>query len=281
MRWCASSSAPTTSLFDGDFAMPQLMMHQWAEWHTRGNVLVAGTGTGTVYMWDVPGANMSYFGGHSVCRRTCAIDLTCRRLRRRRARGHRMVSEWGCCIGVTQAGKSFVTASEDGSVIVWSPKTQEAQLRFDGPPHTPQYHAYLTRRRQEQRPVPPCRGDGAGGERGWEPGGDGRRGRVGAAGASALGQGMCVRDTTARHAQQVIAALQSHADSVEAAAFSASSCADLRCWLGTHRAGRPKQLATAALDGALNIYDQTTNMLQWTCAHQAGARRAGAGVIAQ
>ena len=49
---------------------------QWTSWHPKGNFIIGGSGTGTVYMWDVPGGNMSYFGGHSV--RVLIAYILCR-----------------------------------------------------------------------------------------------------------------------------------------------------------------------------------------------------------
>jgi WD40 repeat protein len=37
----------------------------WLKWHPKGNVLLAGSEDGTVWMWSIPsGACMSVFTGH-------------------------------------------------------------------------------------------------------------------------------------------------------------------------------------------------------------------------
>ena len=67
----------------------------WLTWHPRGPVLVAGSSDTTVWMWKLPsGAEMNIFNGH-------AGTVTC-----------------GC---FTPDGRRLVTASDDGSLIVWDP----------------------------------------------------------------------------------------------------------------------------------------------------------------
>ena len=35
-------------------------------WHPKANFLIAGTAGGAAYMFDVPGGNMTFFGGHQA-----------------------------------------------------------------------------------------------------------------------------------------------------------------------------------------------------------------------
>lgn len=77
---------------------------EWIDWHPKANFIIAGTQSGSVYMWDVPGANMSFFSGH----------------------GARVTAgKW------SPDGRSFVTVAEDGVAIVWSPKNRSIQLKLD------------------------------------------------------------------------------------------------------------------------------------------------------
>ncbi|RKP09831.1 WD40-repeat-containing domain protein [Thamnocephalis sphaerospora] len=79
---------------------------EWVTWHPKGNVVLAGAHDSTVWMWMVPsGACMNVFAGHSG-------SVTCGRF--------------------THDGKGLVTGSEDGSLIIWDPKTAAATLRFTG-----------------------------------------------------------------------------------------------------------------------------------------------------
>ena len=41
---------------------------QWIDWHPRADFILAGTASGSVYLWDVPIGTMSFFSGHSVGR---------------------------------------------------------------------------------------------------------------------------------------------------------------------------------------------------------------------
>ncbi|TIA96960.1 hypothetical protein E3P96_03490 [Wallemia ichthyophaga] len=67
----------------------------WIDWHPRGNVLLTGCADSTIWMWKLPkGDNMNVFSGHTEM-------VTCGRF--------------------TPDGKSIVSASSDGSLIMWSP----------------------------------------------------------------------------------------------------------------------------------------------------------------
>jgi ribosome assembly protein SQT1 len=76
----------------------------WLSWHPKGNVLAAGASDATVWMWNIPSGNlMNCFSGHSAA-------LTCGRF--------------------TPDGRKLVTTSEDGSLIVWDPKSATALSRL-------------------------------------------------------------------------------------------------------------------------------------------------------
>ncbi|KAL1918739.1 uncharacterized protein VTP21DRAFT_2761 [Calcarisporiella thermophila] len=76
----------------------------WIQWHPRGYVLLAGSSDGTVWMWQMPSGNvMQVFAGHSA---PVTAGL------------------------FTPDGKKIVTVSEDGSLIVWDPKTGATILRL-------------------------------------------------------------------------------------------------------------------------------------------------------
>ncbi len=78
-------------------------------WHPKANFLVAGTASGAAYMFDVPGGNMTFFGGHQA-------PLT--------------------CLAWAPDGRTFVTGSEEGSLISWSPKTAQPLVQLDAKTHT-------------------------------------------------------------------------------------------------------------------------------------------------
>ncbi|KAL9940279.1 hypothetical protein V8E36_000984 [Tilletia maclaganii] len=69
----------------------------WMSWHPKGPVLVAGAQDGTVWMWQLPSANvMQVFSGHTAA-------CTC--------------GQW------TPDGKRLLTASEDASLLLWDPRS--------------------------------------------------------------------------------------------------------------------------------------------------------------
>ncbi|TPX59050.1 hypothetical protein PhCBS80983_g02721 [Powellomyces hirtus] len=76
----------------------------WINWHPRGAVLLAGTEDATMWMWQIPsGTCMNVFSGHIE-------GITCGQF--------------------SPDGKTIVSGSSDGSVIVWDPKTAAATLRL-------------------------------------------------------------------------------------------------------------------------------------------------------
>lgn len=82
----------------------------WIDWHPKGSVLAAGGADSTVWMWQLPkGTVMNVFSGHSD-----AVS----------------------CGSFTPDGKRLITGSEDGTLIVWDPKTAEitskVQTHIDG-----------------------------------------------------------------------------------------------------------------------------------------------------
>lgn len=78
------------------------------DWHPLANFIIAGTGSGCVHMWEVPRGTLTFFNPHVT-----AITA----------------GRW------LPDGRMFVTAAEDGSMIVTSPKTQLAVCKFDATVH--------------------------------------------------------------------------------------------------------------------------------------------------
>eukprot|EP00040_Diaphanoeca_grandis_P019920 m.105521 g.105521 ORF g.105521 m.105521 type:complete len:430 (+) comp27656_c0_seq1:104-1393(+) len=76
----------------------------WIQWHPIAQFIIAGTDSGSVYMWDVPGANMSFFSGHGT-------SVTC--------------GAW------SPEGRNFISGADDGVLILWSPKTRAAITKID------------------------------------------------------------------------------------------------------------------------------------------------------
>ncbi|PWN51860.1 WD40 repeat-like protein [Violaceomyces palustris] len=69
----------------------------WLNWHPKGNVLTAGASDSTVWMWQLPtGKVMNVFSGH-----TGAVT----------------------CGAFTPDGKKLVTADDDGSLVIWDPRS--------------------------------------------------------------------------------------------------------------------------------------------------------------
>ncbi|KAN0060764.1 60S ribosomal subunit assembly or modification protein [Thecaphora frezii] len=82
----------------------------WMDWHPKGSVLSAGGADSTVWMWQLPSGNvMNVFSGHT---------------------------EAVTCGSFTPDGKKLISGSEDGSLIVWDPKTAaplaKLQTNLDG-----------------------------------------------------------------------------------------------------------------------------------------------------
>ncbi|OAX39550.1 WD40 repeat-like protein [Rhizopogon vinicolor AM-OR11-026] len=69
----------------------------WLRWHPRGTILLAGSNDSTVWLWQLPSGNtMQVFAGHS---------------------GPVQCGEF------TPDGKRIITASEDGTLIYWDPRS--------------------------------------------------------------------------------------------------------------------------------------------------------------
>lgn len=79
---------------------------EWFSWHPRGPVVLGGMEDGSIWMWKLPqGAYMQTFWGHT---RRCVAG------------------------SFTADGKLAVSASEDGTVRVWDPKTGSAVHTIQG-----------------------------------------------------------------------------------------------------------------------------------------------------
>lgn len=79
---------------------------EWAEWHSKGNAVVAGSRDGTIWMWLAhSGECVHVFAGHDGEVST------------------------GC---FTRDGKSICSGGEDGTVRVWAPKTGVCKHVFSG-----------------------------------------------------------------------------------------------------------------------------------------------------
>ena len=78
----------------------------WLTWHSKGNVLLAGSSDGTVWMWlAATGACMQVFAGHEGAV-TCGI--------------------------FTPDGKGIITGGADATVRVWAPKKGTCRHIFSG-----------------------------------------------------------------------------------------------------------------------------------------------------
>eukprot|EP00038_Savillea_parva_P031602 m.88523 g.88523 ORF g.88523 m.88523 type:complete len:424 (+) comp9763_c0_seq2:28-1299(+) len=76
----------------------------WFEWHPVAPFIIAATDGGALYMWDVPGANQSFFSAQTMS---------------------------ASCGGWAPDGRNFISGSEDGSVVLWSPKTGSVIARVN------------------------------------------------------------------------------------------------------------------------------------------------------
>ncbi|KAJ1332132.1 hypothetical protein BSLG_008951 [Batrachochytrium salamandrivorans] len=87
----------------------------WLNWHPKGNVLLAGGEDGTIWMWRIPsGQCMMVFTGHSD-------SVTC--------------GQFTPDVALYQSifhnpGKTIVSGSADGTIIIWDPKTSTAVHRL-------------------------------------------------------------------------------------------------------------------------------------------------------
>lgn len=79
---------------------------EWAEWHSKGNAVIAGSRDGTCWMWLANnGQCVQVFAGHDG-----AVTSGC----------------------FTKDGKSICTGGDDGSLRIWAPKSGLCKLKFDG-----------------------------------------------------------------------------------------------------------------------------------------------------
>ncbi|KAL2911525.1 60S ribosomal subunit assembly or modification protein [Polyrhizophydium stewartii] len=167
----------------------------WIDWHPKGNVILAGSEDGSVWMWQIPSGNcMNVFTGH-------VEPVTCGQF--------------------TPDGKLIITGSADGSLIIWDPKTATALHRFT--PQDSRFHQSAIT-------------------------------------ALAINKDSTLilsasQDGTARllHINgRILASLDSHQDSVEAAGFS----------------NHLPYAATGSVDGKINIWDITSMRLRQSVQHE-------------
>ncbi|KAJ2788915.1 60S ribosomal subunit assembly or modification protein [Coemansia guatemalensis] len=77
---------------------------QWICWHPRGNVLLSGANDASMWMWSLPGGDfMNVFNGHGA-------PVTCGQF--------------------TPSGRSIVSGAEDGTLIIWDPKSAAVVRKF-------------------------------------------------------------------------------------------------------------------------------------------------------
>jgi len=77
----------------------------WIKWNPRGNILLAGGEDGTMWMWSLPSGNcMQVFTGHT---------------------------EAVTCGDFSPDGKSIISASTDGSLIIWNPQTGSTVFKLN------------------------------------------------------------------------------------------------------------------------------------------------------
>lgn len=79
---------------------------EWANWHGKGNAIIAGSRDGTIWMWLVQGGQcMQVFAGHDG-----AVTAGC----------------------FTSDGKTVCSGGDDGTIRIWGPKTGQCKHVFDG-----------------------------------------------------------------------------------------------------------------------------------------------------
>jgi ribosome assembly protein SQT1 len=79
---------------------------EWAEWHPKGNALIAGSSDGTIWMWLAgTGQCLQVFAGHDG-KVSCGL--------------------------FTRDGKLIVSGGDDGTVRVWNPKTGVCKHTYEG-----------------------------------------------------------------------------------------------------------------------------------------------------
>jgi ribosome assembly protein SQT1 len=79
---------------------------EWAEWHSKGNAIIAGSKDGTIWMWLAHnGQCVQVFAGHDG-----GVSSGC----------------------FTKDGKFVCSGGEDGSVRVWAPKNGQCKHVFEG-----------------------------------------------------------------------------------------------------------------------------------------------------
>jgi len=76
----------------------------WLKWHPKGNVLLAGSNDSTVWLWQLPSGNtMHVLAGHTGAVNTGTF---------------------------TPDGKKIVTGCQDGTLILWDPKTGQPEFKL-------------------------------------------------------------------------------------------------------------------------------------------------------
>eukprot|EP00127_Corallochytrium_limacisporum_P002550 Clim_evm107s128 gene=Clim_evmTU107s128 len=80
---------------------------EWMQWHPKGPVLLAGCADGSAWMWSIPSGNVAnVFAGAQAERSTDG--------------------------GFSWDGKGLATTSEDGTLVIWDPRSAQPLQRVTG-----------------------------------------------------------------------------------------------------------------------------------------------------
>jgi WD40 repeat protein len=98
---------------------------EWAEWHSKGNAVLAGSRDGTIWMWMAHnGQCVQVFTGRKLFRMYVFWEVYHFVLA-----GHNGGVSTGC---FSRDGKNVISGGDDGTVRVWAPKTGACKHVFEG-----------------------------------------------------------------------------------------------------------------------------------------------------